>query len=253
MLLSSTERIFHPTCELFCDETRQTGWKDGWHVTLSHPMMANAGSSCRSKGKSMRKFVLNRAVMVTGRWRKDGEWIQDNKHPVNCWHRWNIISVFWPPHGGGDVLTVQTAGQFADGDGNWSEGALCCPFDKVLHTNPAFQSLTGSTCTCVFVEDGQHSEYEGTERSGKVSPPVVPHCKVRGRYLDTEQHTWREKNKGPQIRKGSRLRCQKHWVPVAYSFPVHRSHMHSHFLHWWCRHEQQSGRFILFLHHHITN
>lgn len=33
---------------------------------VAHPMMANAGSSCRSKGKSMRKFVLNRAVMVTG-------------------------------------------------------------------------------------------------------------------------------------------------------------------------------------------
>ena len=30
-----------------------------------HPIIANAGSSCRSKGKSIRKLVLNRAVIVT--------------------------------------------------------------------------------------------------------------------------------------------------------------------------------------------
>lgn len=40
-------------------------------------MMANAGSSCRSKGKSMRKFVLNRAVMVTGKGR-EGEEVKFN-------------------------------------------------------------------------------------------------------------------------------------------------------------------------------
>lgn len=33
----------------------------------TYPITANAGSSCRSKGKSMRKFVLNKAVMVTVR------------------------------------------------------------------------------------------------------------------------------------------------------------------------------------------
>lgn len=33
----------------------------------TYPITANAGSSWRSKGKSMRKFVLNRAVMVTVR------------------------------------------------------------------------------------------------------------------------------------------------------------------------------------------
>lgn len=33
----------------------------------TYPIIAKAGSSCRSKGKSIRKFVLNRAVMVTVR------------------------------------------------------------------------------------------------------------------------------------------------------------------------------------------
>lgn len=38
--------------------------------TYSHPIIANAGSSCRSKGKSILKLVLKRAVMVTGRQRQ---------------------------------------------------------------------------------------------------------------------------------------------------------------------------------------
>lgn len=47
----------------------------------SHPMMANAGSSCRSKGKSMRKLVRNRAVMVTGR--QIGVWRNDTRR-IRC-------------------------------------------------------------------------------------------------------------------------------------------------------------------------
>lgn len=43
------------------------------YTYMSHPMMAKAGSSCRSKGKSIRKFVLNRAVMVTARQEKEVE------------------------------------------------------------------------------------------------------------------------------------------------------------------------------------
>lgn len=37
------------------------------HITHKHPhpIIAKAGSSCRSKGKSIRKLVLKRAVMVT--------------------------------------------------------------------------------------------------------------------------------------------------------------------------------------------
>lgn len=36
------------------------------------PMAAKAGSSCRSKGKSIRKLVLKRAVMVTIGWKGQG-------------------------------------------------------------------------------------------------------------------------------------------------------------------------------------
>ena len=36
------------------------------------PIIAKAGSSCRSKGKSIRKLVLKRAVMVTTGWKGQG-------------------------------------------------------------------------------------------------------------------------------------------------------------------------------------
>lgn len=36
------------------------------------PIIAKAGSSCRSKGKSIRKLVLKRAVMVTTGWKDQG-------------------------------------------------------------------------------------------------------------------------------------------------------------------------------------
>lgn len=45
--------------------------KNGFSSSIAHPIMANAGSSCRSKGKSIRKLVLNRAVMVTAEQRRD--------------------------------------------------------------------------------------------------------------------------------------------------------------------------------------
>lgn len=45
------------------------------------PMMAKAGSSCRSKGKSIRKLVLKRAVMVTIGWKGQRSWWEHHRDP----------------------------------------------------------------------------------------------------------------------------------------------------------------------------
>lgn len=48
-------------------------------------------------------------------------------------------------------------------------------------------------CACltrIFVPHWQHSEYEGTECGSEISSPVIPHCKICWRDLDTKQHTW---------------------------------------------------------------
>lgn len=44
--------------------------------------------------------------------------------------------------------------------------------------------------TFVSVPNSQYSEDEGTEGSSKETSPIVPHRKERGRYFNTEQHTW---------------------------------------------------------------
>lgn len=44
------------------------------------PMAAKAGSSCRSKGKSIRKLVLKRAVMVTIGWKGQGLWWEHHRN-----------------------------------------------------------------------------------------------------------------------------------------------------------------------------
>lgn len=47
----------------------------------TNPMMAKAGSSCRSKGKSIRKLVLKRAVMVTVEWKGQASWWERHRNP----------------------------------------------------------------------------------------------------------------------------------------------------------------------------
>ena len=44
--------------------------------------------------------------------------------------------------------------------------------------------------TSILVPNREHPEYEGAERGGKISPPVIPHRKVGRRDLNTEQHPW---------------------------------------------------------------
>lgn len=55
--------------------------------------------------------------------------------------------------------------------------------------------------TCIFVEHRQHSEYECTKCSSKVSSPIVSHSKVCGRYLYTEENTWCNKKQRRKITK----------------------------------------------------
>lgn len=43
--------------------------------------------------------------------------------------------------------------------------------------------------TLVFVPHCQDPEDEGTESGSKEPPPVIPHSKEGGCYLNTEQHT----------------------------------------------------------------
>lgn len=65
--------------------------------------------------------------------------------------------------------------------------------------------------TSILVPNREHPEYEGAERGGKISPPVIPHRKVGRRDLNTEQHPWwwwrerqqeRERNKEREEERG---------------------------------------------------
>lgn len=44
--------------------------------------------------------------------------------------------------------------------------------------------------TSILVPNREHSKYEGAERGGEISSPVIPHSKVGRRDLNTEQHPW---------------------------------------------------------------
>lgn len=61
------------------------------------PMMAKAGSSCRSKGKSIRKLVLNRAVMVTVGWKGQASRWERHRNPGGSGSHQPRVSSFLPP------------------------------------------------------------------------------------------------------------------------------------------------------------
>lgn len=57
------------------------------------PMTAKAGSSCRSKGKSIRKLVLKRAVMVTTGRKGQGSWQERHRRPQRMNLRWLALRI----------------------------------------------------------------------------------------------------------------------------------------------------------------
>ena len=76
--------------------------------------------------------------------------------------------------------------------------------------------------TSILVPNREHPEYEGAERGGKISPPVIPHRKVGRRDLNTEQHPWwwwrerggerrrTEREKGLKRRGKMRMDCVRY-------------------------------------------
>lgn len=156
------------------------GWPWRSHVFapslhLSHPIMANAGSSWRSKGNSIRKLVRKRAVMVTER-----------RHFITA-HCTNTSRAFYSSN----HLTAEC-------DMHELQSTTHPLISYLLTANKQFSTVGFSlevrglpNLTGIFIPHGQHSEYEGTEGGSKISPPVISHSE-RGRCnLNTEQHTWR--------------------------------------------------------------
>lgn len=60
-----------------------------------------------------------------------------------------------------------------------------------------------SPLTSILVPHREHPEYEGTECGGEISPPVIPHCKVGRRDLNTEQHPWWRRRESSRGGRGS--------------------------------------------------
>lgn len=73
-------------------------------------------------------------------------------------------------------------------------------FAQDIHLFWPIKQLGVCACLCVrvhvcptrvFVPHREHSEYKGTEGGSEVSSPVIPHRKICGRDLNTEQHACR--------------------------------------------------------------
>lgn len=183
-------------------------------------MTAKAGSSFRSKGKSIRKLVLNRAVMVTVGWKGQdygGSFVETQQGnrggqfsgliPSFLQSQFLLLNVFsfflrTPLHGHTLPLHDLYLCHTPLGLGPTPQMIppiipfLNCPteFSSAPHSQSFYFTQPppqASLVTSILVPHCQHSEHEGAERGCKESSPVVPNSKVGGGDLDAKQHSCR--------------------------------------------------------------